>query len=77
MCSSTWSTLIIIKQFPNLNDLFIQAFDNGVTPLQVTEALNTLKSTPHKLKKITFEQVSNATGLQSYCVKNDIELIIK
>lgn len=77
-CSSVWSDFSIIKQFPNLEELYISnPTSNGVTPLQVTEALNTLKTTPHKLKKITFEQVSNAHGLQSYCDKNGIELIIK
>jgi hypothetical protein len=74
-CSSVWSDFSIIKQFPNLEELYISnpEWDTS-TPLQVTEAINTLKSTPHKLKKITFQNVSNAHGLQGYCDKNGIQL---
>jgi len=73
-CSSNWSDMQFIKNLPNLEVLNIQSQNGG--GIQVTEAIETLKSTPHKIKKITFTGVTNAIGLQPYCDKNGIELII-
>jgi len=71
--SDRCSDLAIIKQFPNLEELLIVSCGN----LNTQEALHNLQSTPNKIKKITFQRVSNAIGLQSYCVKNGIELEFK
>ncbi len=76
-CSSAWSDMQFIKNLPNLEELNIQANNGKDESIQVTEAIETLKSTPHKIKKITFSNgVQNAIGLQPYCDKNGIELII-
>jgi hypothetical protein len=74
-CSSAWSDMAFIQNLPNLEELTIRAAAAG-SNIQVTEAIETLKSTPHKIKKITFCGVTNAIGLQPYCDKNGIELII-
>jgi hypothetical protein len=74
--SSNWSDMQFIKNLPNLEELNIQANNGKNESIQVTEAIETLKSTPHKIKKITFCGVTNAIGLQPYCDKNGIELII-
>jgi predicted RNase H-like nuclease (RuvC/YqgF family) len=72
--NSNWSDMQFIKKIPNLEVLNIRSQNGG--GIQVTEAIETLKSTPHKIKKITFNGVTNAIGLQPYCDKNGIELII-
>jgi hypothetical protein len=74
-CSQVWwENLVVIRNFPNLTELSISYVGGS---FKIPESLETLKTVPHKLKKITFTHVTNAIGLQPYCEKNGIELIIQ
>jgi hypothetical protein len=75
-CYQVWGDLVVIRNFPKLTELSI-AYNSGDYHLKIPESLETLKTVPHKLKKITFTHVTNAIGLQPYCEKNGIELIIQ
>jgi hypothetical protein len=68
--SSKYNEISFIKNFPNLEEL--EMVTGGVDSSIVT----TLRSINHKIRKLTFQQISgiNQTEMQTYCTQKGIVL---